>query len=117
MQAAAGYGADETANTNHIDPSSDLDRELTIAEAAAGIGATNYQAAAGMRGGMGEYFSSGVNGLGNVGIAPSSSTWIPGSSYPQLWAGTRPIDNGQEATAQVPAGILQGGGGQGILGG
>lgn len=114
QQAAAGYGAGETANTNHIDPSSDLDRELNIAEAAAGVGA-NYQAAAGMRG-MGEYYDSGVSGLGNIGIAPSASTWIPGTSDGQLWAGTRAIDKGQEATAMVPAGVLTSGGGQGVLG-
>jgi hypothetical protein len=114
QQAAAGYGAGETMNTNHIDPSSDLDRELTIAEAAAGIGGGVYQAAAG----MGEYFAAnGMQGFGNVGVAPSADTWIPGTSNPQLWAGTRPVTNDQEATAMVPAGVLSnGGGGQGVLG-
>lgn len=124
-QAAAGYGAtDISANTNHIDPSSDLDRELTIAEAAAGVG-TVYQAAAGMRGlppyaaqagGFGEYFDSGVSGFGNVGTAPAANTWIPGMADPQLWAGTRAISQGQEATAQVPAGVLSSGGNQGVFG-
>jgi hypothetical protein len=66
--------------------------------------------------GLGEYFDSGVAGLGNVGIAPSASTWIPGTSYPQLWAGTRPVNENQEATAMVPAGILQSGGNQGVFG-
>jgi hypothetical protein len=66
---------------------------------------------------MGEYFSSGVSGLGTtIGSAPSANTWIPGMSNPQLWAGTRPIDQGQEATAMVPAGVLTSGGGQGVLG-
>ena len=138
-QAAAGYGAAETTNTNHIDPSSDLDRELTIAEAAAGVGTTLYQAAAGMRGygalpryaaqagvrqlqpysaqaGLGEYFDSGVQGMGAVGIAPAANTWIPGMSDPQLWAGTRPIDQSQEATAMVPAGVLSSGGNAGVFG-
>lgn len=111
QQAAAGYGAGETMNTNHIDPSSDLDRELTIAEAAAGIGQNVYQAAAG----MGEYFAA--NGMGAVDVAPSASIWIPGTSNPQLWAGTRGVTNDQEATAMVPAGVLSnGGGGQGVLG-
>lgn len=137
MQAAAGYGAVESGNTNHIDPSGDLDRELTIAEAAAGVG-TLYQAAAGGLGqggtsimpryapingmgeylaqrGMGEYFEA-TQGLGNVGIAPSADTWIPGTSDPQLWAGERAIDRTQEATAMVPAGILQSGGGAGVFG-
>lgn len=127
-QAAAGYGAAETNNTNHIDPSSDLERELTIAEAAAGVGSAVYQAAAGMRGmgalpsyvaqagGVGEYFASGVNGLGTVGIAPSANTWIPGMSDPQLWAGTRAVNENQEATAMIPAGVLQSGGNQGVFG-
>lgn len=112
MQAAAGYGASETNNTSHIDPSSDLDRELTIAEAAAGIGGPVYQAAAG----MGEYFSTPTAGLGNVGVAPSANTWIPGTSDPQLWAGTRAVDESQEATAMVPAGVLSSGGNQGVFG-
>jgi hypothetical protein len=123
QQAAAGYGAAETANTNHIDPSSDLDRELTIAEAAAGVGQMPYQAAAGMgiapysaQAGVGEYFDSGVSGLGHVGLAPSSSTWIPGTSNPQLWAGTRPVNEPQAENAMVPAGILSSGGSQGVLG-
>lgn len=124
-EAAAGYGASETSNTNHIDPSSDLERELTIAEAAAGVGSAVYQAAAGMRGlppyaaqagGVGEYFSSGVNGLGNVGLAPSANTWIPGMSDPSLWAGTRAVNETQEATAMISAGVLQSGGNQGVFG-
>jgi len=115
-QAAAGYGATEAMNTNHVDPSSDLDRELTIAEAAAGVGGPLMQAAAG----MGEYFASGVQGLGRglgaVSTVGASSTWIPGMSDPSLWAGTRAIDQSQEATAQVPAGVLSSGGGQGVFG-
>lgn len=99
MEAAAGMGARETMSTNHVDPHGDLDRELTIAEAAAGVGA--YEAAA---------------GYGSISTVPSSSTWIPGTSNGQLWAGTRSISNGQSATEMVPAGILQTDGGQGVFG-
>lgn len=122
MQAAAGYGAADTANTNHIDPSSDLDHQLTIAEAAAGVGAVNYQAAAGIpryeaQAGVGEYFSTPMGlGADQIYTVPSSSTWIPGSSDPQIWAGVRPVDNDQEATAEVAAGMLASPGGAGILG-
>lgn len=103
MQAAAGYGAlDAGSNTNHIDPSSNLDRELSIAEAAAGVGAMGpMQAAA---------------GLGNVHTVGASQTWIPGESDPQIWAGTRAVDRSQMSTAMIPAGSLQSGGGQGIFG-
>lgn len=99
MEAAAGMGARETMNTNHVDPHGDLDRQLTIAEAAAGVGA--YEAAA---------------GYGSISSVPSSSTWIPGMSDGQLWAGTRSISNGQSSTEMVPAGILQTDGGQGVFG-
>src|SRR5690606_31808651 len=77
MQAAAGYGAvDMGSNSNHLDPSSNLDQALSIAEAAAGVGSMGpMQAAA---------------GLGNVGTVRSSQTWIPGESDSQIWAGVRP---------------------------
>lgn len=103
MQAAAGYGAvDMGGNSNHLDPSSNLDHALTIAEAAAGVGSLGpMQAAA---------------GLGNVSTVRSSQTWIPGESDPRIWAGVRPVDRSQEATAMIPAGSLQSGGGQGIFG-
>jgi hypothetical protein len=103
MQAAAGYGAvDVSEHTNHLDPSSNLDRALSIAEAAAGVGSLGpMQAAA---------------GLGNVHTVGASQTWIPGESDPQIWAGVRPVDRSQMATAMIPAGSLQSGGGQGIFG-
>jgi hypothetical protein len=102
QEAAAGMGARELANTNHIDPHGDLDRELTIAEAAAGVGALpSYEASA---------------GFGAISTVPSASTWIPGSANGQLWAGTRGISNPQSATEMVPAGILQTDGGQGVFG-
>lgn len=99
MEAAAGMGARETMNTNHIDPHGDLDRQLTIAEAAAGVGA--FEAAA---------------GFGNISTVQSSSTWVPGMSDGQLWAGTRSISSPQSATELTPAGILQTDGGQGVFG-
>ncbi len=102
QEAAAGMGARELANTNHVDPHGDLDRELTIAEAAAGVGALpSYEAAA---------------GFGAISTVPSASTWIPGSANGQLWAGTRSISNPQSASEMVPAGILQTDGGQGVFG-
>jgi hypothetical protein len=110
-QAAAGYGAVETSNTNHLDPGSNLDRALSIAEAAAGVGVTpTMQAAAG----FGEYFDSGVSGLGST--VGTSQTWIPGQSQPSIWAGVRPTDRSQAETAQIPAGVLESGGGQGVFG-
>ncbi len=116
-QAAAGYGAVETSNSNHILPSADLDRELTIAEAAAGVGASiqpEYQ----VLNGVGEYFSSGFSGLGNsnVGILPTAQTWIPGETNPGIWAGVRPVNEPQSFSAQVAAGVLESGGGQGVFG-
>jgi len=100
MEAAAGMGAATAMSTNHIDPHGDLDRELTIAEAAAGVGAMEQAAA----------------GYGAISTVPSASTWIPGSANGQLWAGTRSISNPQSATEMVPAGILQTDGGQGVFG-
>ncbi len=120
MQAAAGYGALEAGNTNHIDPSSNLDRELTIAEAAAGVGVIQ-QAAAGIapyaaQAGMGEYFASGMSGLGAVANVPSADTWIPGMADPQIWAGTRAVNQPQSATEMTPAGVLSSPGSQGVFG-
>jgi len=107
VQAAAGFGAVNEIQGAHIDPASDLDRELSIAEAAAGVG-------------MGEYFDSGVQGLGDFygpqGTVDRSSTWIPGQTDPSIWAGTRPISRSQQSTSQVTAGVLQSAGGSGVLG-
>jgi hypothetical protein len=124
-QAAAGMGALPNGNTNHVDPASDLDRELTIAEAAAGVGQLPaYEAAAGMgrvqsyeaAAGMGEYFSEGTNGLGSITRVPAADTWIPGTTNPQLWAGVRGVTRPQGADALTTAGILQTDGGQGVFG-
>ena len=125
MQAAAGYGAfGANVNSNIIDPGGDLDRELSIAEAAAGVGADVYQAAAGYgavqsyeaNAGYGEYFDSGVAGLGAVASLPAADTWIPGTSHPQIWAGVRGVSQGQGADMMVPAGMLNSGGNQGVFG-
>jgi len=105
FEAAAGMGAQETRNTNHIDPNGDLERQLDIVEAAAGVGGVGvapYEAAA---------------GLGDsIQRVPSANTWIPGTTDGALWAGTRAINRGQAATEMVPAGILQTDGGQGVFG-
>lgn len=114
MEAAAGYGETFTGNTNHIDPSSDLDRQLSIAEAAAGVGQA-YEAAAGGYGALPSYEAQAGLG-GGLPIVPTTSTWIPGTSNGQVWAGVRPVNRPQEATAETPAGILNAGGGSGILG-
>lgn len=103
-QAAAGLGNEVQHQGNHIDPSSDLDRELTIAEAAAGVGASVYQAAAGF-------------GATPVRTVPRSSTWIPGMSDAPIWAGVRSINEPQSQHEMLPAGVLQTDGGQGVFGG
>jgi hypothetical protein len=104
QQAAAGYG-ELNAPSNYIDPSSDLERELTIAEAAAGVGDI-YQAAAG----MGDIYQAAA-GFGNIGTVPRSDTTIPSG---QLWAGTRSIGN--TGNAENPGGVLSTAGGEGIFG-
>lgn len=112
-QAAAGFGAQDYQG-NHVDPSGDLDRQLTIAEAAAGVGAVSpFEAAAGI-GPM--QAAAGMRGFGAINTTPSGDTWIPGSVDPQLWAGVRAITNGQSATETTTAGVLQAEGGQGIFG-
>jgi hypothetical protein len=111
-QAAAGYGQ-LSAPTNHISPNGDLERELSIAEAAAGVGMMPMQAAAGF--GRVQPFEAQA-GMGAIQSLPSADTWIPGMADPQLWAGVRPISRPQSASAMVPAGILQTDGGQGIFG-
>jgi len=115
-QAAAGYGDTDTSYGygNHVSPSSDLDRELSIAEAAAGVGAVqSYEASAGLS----EYFSEpGVSGLGAVQSLPAADTWVPGMANPQLWAGVRGVNEPQSQTMMLPAGVLETSGGQGIFG-
>jgi len=121
-----------------IRPDSDIDQVMTLAESAAGLGAPYRQAAAGMgqyrqaaagfgqyrqaaaglgrRGGrrgmrgMGEYYSA---QSGNEFQVPTDDQWIPNNP---LWAGTM---NAGDSTSEseIPAGILQGPGGNGSLSG
>ena len=114
LEAAAGYGAAHTGNTNHVDPSSNLDREMDIMEAAAGVG-TAYEAAAGGYGALPPYEAQAGFGT-TVSTVPSASTWIPGTTDGAIWAGVRPVNRSQSATAETPAGILATAGGAGILG-
>jgi hypothetical protein len=66
MEAAAGLGGHQEVTFDHIDPSSNLDYELSVAEAQAGVGSMGqvYQAAAG----MGQVFqaAAGMGRLGHV---------------------------------------------------
>ena len=135
-EAAAGYGSIYEAAAglgNHIDPSSNLDHELTMAEAAAGVGqlympptvmpptVTSDQAPAlapytpiyEAQAGIGEYFESGISGFGDVAALPTADMTVPGG---QLWAGARAVTRDQGSTALTPAGILETPGGAGILG-
>ena len=75
-----------------IRPDSNLDQVLDLTEAAAGVGA--YETASGRVG--------------------TSSTWIPGQSNPQMWAGKEQVSASMQSS-DIPAGVLQGQGGNGIL--
>ena len=85
-----------------IRPDANLDREMSIMEAAAGL-----------RGGVGSYFEQSD---GRVSTVPRTSTWIPGTSDGELWAGETPVDATQQ-TSELSAGILNVPGGNGILSG
>jgi hypothetical protein len=100
MQAAAGTGQ---VIDDGIRPDSNLDAVLDLTEAAAGL-----------RGPLGEYYT-GVPGNGGMveQRVPTSSQWIPNNP---LWAGTLGVRDTQ-AQADLPAGILAGPGGNGILSG
>jgi hypothetical protein len=119
-QAAAGYGDTDTSYGygNHVSPTSDLDRELTIAEAAAGVGRVqSYEANAGTGeyfSGVGEYFGEGTSGLGAT--LPAANTWVPGMANAPLWAGVRSVSEGQSEHMMLPAGVLETSGGAGIFG-
>ena len=127
MQAAAGYGAVDNPNSNIIDPGSDLDRQLSIAEAAAGVGAVApYEAAAGFgrvqpfeaAAGFGRVqpFEAAAGFGAVVTVPPTADTWIPGTSDGELWAGTVAIQQGQSANELNSAGILETSGNQGVFG-
>jgi hypothetical protein len=104
-QAAAGVGQDID---NGIMPDQ-ADAALTLAEAQAGTG--------GMRGtrGMGEFFSARPqNGEYQQYRVPTASTWVPGTTDPELWSGTKSASD-TVATSKVPAGILESASGNGIF--
>lgn len=115
-QAAAGYnGLFGVGGTNHIDPSNNLDRELTLVEAAAGIGHMPAQAAGGFgQARIAPYAAMGDDGV-TVGPVPSADTWIPGTSYPSLWAPALAVNTPQATNELVPAGVLETNGGNGIF--
>lgn len=83
-----------------IRPDSNLDRQMDIMEAAAGL-----------RGGLGSYFEAGPNGqIDNV---PTQSQWVPNG---EMWAGELKVNAGQQ-TSELSAGILNVPGGNGVLSG
>lgn len=103
-------------------PDANLDDALTLAESAAGLGQGYRQAAAGMGGpgyrqaaaGMGEYFGAQPKDGGfSEYTLPTQSQWIPNGP---LWAGTMSADAAY-TESELPAGILQGPGGNGVLSG
>lgn len=105
-----------------IRPDANLDKVLDLAESAAGVGQYR-QAAAGMGQfrqaaagfGLGEYFSAqpGDGGGFKEYDIPTQSQWIPSGP---LWAGTTPAEAAY-TESELPAGILQGPGGNGVLSG
>jgi len=104
MQAAAGFGQ---AIDDGIRPDSNLDQVLDLAESAAGLrGRATH--------GVGEYFTaSPENGSFAEQRVPTQSQWIPNGP---LWAGTLNVKDGM-VQSELPAGILAGPGGNGILSG
>jgi hypothetical protein len=112
-----------------IRPDSNLDHVLDLAESAAGLGQQATQAAAGIpswrsaqagmgraRGvrGMGEFFTASPSGDGFAeNSVPTQSQWIPNGP---LWAGSTPAE-AHYTESELPAGILQGPGGNGVLSG
>ncbi len=105
-----------------IRPDSNLDHVMDLAESAAGLGGGGgyRQAAAGMgqfrqaAAGLGEYFSAAPQDGGFKEFSvPTQSQWIPSGP---LWAGTTPAEAAY-TESELPAGILQGPGGNGVLSG
>lgn len=117
-----------------IRPDSNLDHVMDLAESAAGLGAGYTQAAAGMGAfqqaaagmgalrrrrrhpmrGMGEFFTASPSDGGFAeSTVPTQSQWIPSGP---LWAGTMSAD-ASHTESELPAGILQGSGGNGVLSG
>ena len=104
-----------------IRPDSNLDDIMTLAESAAGLGQGYRQAAAGLgqgyrqaAAGMGDYFSAQPSDGGFKEFqVPTQSQWVPSGP---LWAGTTPAEAAY-TESELPAGILQGPGGNGVLSG
>lgn len=94
-QAAAGLGQ---RIDDGIRPDANLDAVLTLAEAMAGGG------------GVGEYYSADPSGAPYT--VPQDDQWVPNNP---LWAGTKGADDSPE-TSEIPAGILETAGGNGIFG-
>lgn len=93
-QAAAGLGQ---RIDDGIRPDANLDAVLTLAEAMAG-------------GSMGEYYSAEPDG--SPYSLPEDDQWVPNNP---LWAGTKSAADSPE-TSEIPAGILETSGGNGIFG-
>jgi hypothetical protein len=91
-QAAAGLGQ---RIDDGIRPDANLDAVLTLAEAQAGVG---------------EYYSADPSG--NPYSLPEHDEWIPNNP---LWAGTKSAEDSSE-TSEIPAGILETPGANGIFG-
>ena len=112
MQAAAGMG--QTIDDG-IRPDADLDRVLTLAESAAGVGAARMRRRGrrGMRG-VGEFYTATKsNSEWTDTTVPTQDQWIPSGP---LWAGTLGVRDTQ-GESELPAGVLAGPGGNGILSG
>lgn len=111
MQAAAGMG--QVPIDDGIRPDADLDRVLTLAESAAGVGAARMRRRRGMRG-VGEFYTATRgNGDWTDTTVPTQDQWIPSGP---LWAGTLGVKDTQ-GESELPAGVLAGPGGNGILSG
>jgi hypothetical protein len=91
-QAAAGLGQ---RIDDGIRPDANLDAVLTLAEAQAGVG---------------EYYSADPSGAAYQ--LPEDDQWVPNNP---LWAGTKGAEDSPE-TSEIPAGILETAGGNGIFG-
>jgi hypothetical protein len=106
-----------------IRPDANLDHIMDLAESAAGLGqgfqqaaagtGQYQQAAAGMRG-MGEFFTATPsNGDFVDSTVPTQDQWIPNGP---LWAGSTSAEAAY-TESELPAGVLQGPGGTGVLSG
>ena len=109
LQAAAGFG--QTIDDG-IRPDSNLDAMLDLAESAAGLNGPMAQNRARA---MGEYITAKpIEGGGfEEDTVGTSSQWIPSGP---LWAGELGVKD-KQPQADLPAGVLAGPGGNGILSG